>query len=71
MTALASQDNPFSSRDFPPLERVRDHIASDYSIPHQARMDMVSACNMASTWFNQPLSMIPANAVSFTLWRPD
>ena len=67
MTAYAPRDNPFSRSDIPTLEWVRNQIASDYSIPHQARMDMVSACNMASSWFNQPLSMIPANARFFEL----
>ena len=62
MANLKAPENPFSSRDFPTLEWVRDQIASDYSIPHQPRMDMVSACNMVSAWFGSSLSMISSNA---------
>ena len=65
MANLKSPENPFSSRDIPTLEWVRNQIASDYSIPHQPRMDMVSACNMVSAWFGSPLSMISANAEFF------
>ena len=65
MSDAESTDNAFSSRDFPTLEWVRDKIASSYEIPHHARMDMVSACNSASSWFDLPLSMIPASAEFF------
>ena len=58
------------SREMPPvicphcksIEWVRAQIASDYSIAHQRRMDLVSALNMLSKWSGLPLSMIPANA---------
>ena len=65
MTDPSPPENPFSSREFPTLKWVRDKIASSYEIPHQARMDMVSACNTGSLWFGLPLSMIPASAEFF------
>ena len=65
MSDTTTPENPFSSPDIQTLEWVRDQIASSYEIPHQARMDMVSACNTASSWFDLPLSMIPASTVFF------
>ncbi len=62
MANLKSPENPFSSPDTPTFEWVRDKIASSYEIPHQARMDMISACNTVSRWLDLPLSMIPASA---------
>ena len=62
MTAQPSADNPFSNPSIPSFECVRDQIASDYTIPHQSRMDMVSAINRIEQWFGMPLSMIPASA---------
>ena len=55
-------NNPFSDASIPSFEQVREQIASDYSIPHQRRMDLVSALNVLGKWFGLPLSMIPANA---------
>ena len=55
-------ENPFSHPSIPSFEQVRDQIASNYSIPHQRRMDMASAINTLGKWFGLPLSMIPANA---------
>ena len=57
-----TNSNPFSDPNVSSLERVRDTIASRYDIPHQRRMDMVSACNKVADWFDLPLAMIPANA---------
>ena len=57
-----TNSNPFSDPNLPSLEWLRDTIAARYDIPHQRRMDMVSACNMAGRWFDLPLAMIPANA---------
>ena len=57
-----SCNNPFSDPSIPSFEQVREQIASDYSIPHQRRMDLVSALNVLGKWFGLPLSMIPANA---------
>ena len=55
-------ENAFSDPSIPSFEHVRDQIASEYSIAHQSRMDMVSAVNKLAVWFDLPLSMIPANA---------
>jgi integrase len=57
-----SCNNPFSDPSIRSFEHVRDEIGSDYAIPHQRRMDLVSALNSLGKWFGQPLSMIPANA---------
>ena len=57
-----SSSNGFADPSIPTFEQVRDQIASDYSIVHQDRMDMVSAINRLEKWFGQPLSMIPASA---------
>ena len=57
-----SSRNAFADPSIPTFEQVRDQIASDYSIAHQERMDMVSAINRLEKWFGQPLSMIPASA---------
>jgi len=54
-------ENAFSDAAIPSFEYVRDQIASDYDIPHQSRMDMVSAINRLEPWFGMPLSMIPAS----------
>jgi integrase len=62
MATQRSNQNPFSSPSIPSFEYVRDQIASDYAIPHQSRMDMVSAINRIEQWFGMPLSMIPASA---------
>lgn len=59
---MSNNDNHFADPSIPSFERVRDLIASDYSIPHQSRMDMVSAINRLKEWFGLPLSMIPASA---------
>jgi hypothetical protein len=58
-----NNDNPFSDPSMPSLEWIRDTIAARYDIPHQRRMDMVSACNKVAEWFDLPLSLIPASAV--------
>ena len=59
---LMTSSNAFSASSIPSFEQVRDQIASDYSIDHQRRMDMVSAINRLEKWFDMPLSMIPASA---------
>ena len=45
MNNLSRMENAFSDPAIPSFEYVRDQIASDYEIPHQSRMDMVSAIN--------------------------
>ena len=54
--------NPFADPNLHSLERVRDQVAARYDIPRPARMDMVSSCNKTGTWFDLPLSAIPASA---------
>ena len=54
--------NPFVDPNIPSLQWLRDEVAQRYDIPHQRRMDMVSACNMAGKWFHLPLANILANA---------
>jgi integrase len=62
MNELSPMENAFADASIPSFEVVREQIAADYSIPHQLRMDMVSAINRLETWFDRPLSMIPASA---------
>ena len=62
MINLNTTDNAVSDPAIPSFEFVRDRIASDYTIPYQSRMDIVSAINRLEHWFGVPLSMIPANA---------
>ncbi len=62
MNKMSVLENAFADAAIPSFEFVRDQIAADYDIPHQSRMDMVSAINRLALWFERPLSMIPANA---------
>ncbi len=62
MNNLSTIENAFSDASIPSFEYVRDQIATDYNIPHQRRMDMVSGINRLELWFGMPLSMIPASA---------
>ena len=62
MNHLNKQTNAFSDPAIPTLEQVRDRIATGYTIPHQKRMDMVSAINAIGKWLDLPLSIMPASA---------
>ena len=62
MNHLNMPTNAFSDPAIPTLEQVRDRIATSYTIPHQKRMDMVSAINAIGKWLDLPLSIMPASA---------
>ena len=62
MNQLNKPTNAFSDPAIPTLEQVRDRLATGYTIPHQRRMDMVSAINAIGKWLDLPLSIMPASA---------
>ena len=62
MNHLNMPTNAFGDPAIPTLEQVRDRIATSYTIPHQKRMDMVSAINAIGKWLDLPLSITPASA---------